>query len=116
MHKRRVRRAAAVVAALLAPVALAADHTDGPAASADPAADITDVFAWTSSDGTKLNLVMDVFPAATSAAKFSNAVQYVFHTSSHSAFCQAAAATEDIVCTFDTAQKISCWAGSEYLT
>ncbi|HEX9578651.1 MAG TPA: DUF4331 family protein [Myxococcales bacterium] len=115
MHKRRYRRAAAVVAALLAPVALAADHTDGPQATADPAADITDVFAWTSSDGTKLNLIMNVFPAATAAAKFSNAVQYVLHTQSHPGFGQAAAATEDIVCTFDTSQRVSCWAGTEYV-
>ena len=110
------RRAAAIVAALFAPVALAADHTDGPQATADPAADITDVFAWTTSDGTKLNLIMDVFPAATSAAKFSNAVQYVFHTQSRAAFGQAAAASEDIVCTFDAAQHVSCWAGNEYVS
>jgi len=115
MHKRRYRRAAAMVAALLAPVALAADHTDGPQATADPAADITDVFAWTSSDGTKLNLIMNVFPAATAAAKFSNAVQYVLHTQSHPGFGQAAAASEDIVCTFDTSQRVSCWAGTEYV-
>jgi hypothetical protein len=109
------RRIPGLLALLLAPIALAADHMDGPAATADPAADITDVFAWTSADGTKLNLVLDVFPAATSSAKFSNTVQYVLHTSSHPAFGMAAAATEDIVCTFDAAQKISCWAGSEYV-
>ncbi|MCA1829202.1 MAG: DUF4331 family protein [Myxococcales bacterium] len=98
-------------------LARAADHTDGPAATADPTADITDLFAWTSSDGTKLNLVMDVFPAATASSKFSNTVQYVFHTQSHAAFGMAAAATEDILCTFDNGspQRVSCWAGSEYV-
>jgi hypothetical protein len=101
---------------LLARAALTADHMDGPAATADPTADITDVFAWTSADGKSLNLVMDVFPAATASARFSNTVQYVFHTSSHPAFGQAAAATEDMICTFDSAQKISCWAGSEYVS
>src|SRR5438128_7042875 len=111
MHRGRVGRAAAVAVSLLAPMTLAADHADGPSATADPAADITDVFAWTTSDGTRLNLIMDLFPAANGAARFSNAVQYVFHTQSHSAFGQAAAASEDIVCTFDTAQRVSCWAG-----
>ena len=101
---------------LIAPAALAADHMDGPAATADPAADITDLYAWTSADGTKLNLVLDIFPAATTSARFSNAVQYVFHTSSLSAFGSAAGSTQDIVCTFDAAQKVSCWAGDEYVS
>ena len=105
----------ALLLLLTAPVALAADHLDGPAASADPTSDITDVFAWTSPDGKSLNLVMDVFPAATAASKFSNTVQYVFHTSSHPAFGMTSGGTEDIVCTFDAAQKVSCWAGSEYV-
>lgn len=105
----------ALLLLLTAPVALAADHLDGPAASADPTSDITDVFAWTSPDGKSLNLVMDIFPAATAASKFSNTVQYVFHTSSHPAFGMPAGGTEDIVCTFDAAQKVSCWAGSEYV-
>lgn len=110
------RRLPALLLLLAAPLALAADHTDGPAASADPTADITDLFAWTSPDGKDLNLIMNVFPAATSAAKFSDAVQYVFHTNSQASFGAAATSSEDIVCTFDAAQKISCWAGSSYVT
>ena len=86
------RRLPAALLLLIAPIALAADHMDGPAATADPAADITDLFAWTSTDGARLNLVLDVFPGATSTAKFSNAVQYVFHTTSHSAFGAASPA------------------------
>ena len=109
------RKIPALLILLAAPIALAADHTDGPAASADPTADITDVFAWTSADGKSLNLVMDVFPAATAASKFSNTVQYVFHTTSHASFGAAAGASENIICTFDAAQKVSCWAGSEYV-
>ena len=105
----------ALLLLLTAPIALAADHLDGPAASADPTADITDVFAWTSPDGKSLNLVMDVFPAATTASKFSNTVQYVFHTSSRPGFGKPVGGTEDIVCTFDAAQNVSCWAGSEYV-
>jgi hypothetical protein len=107
---------AAGAAALIALPLQAADHTDGPAASADPAADITDLFAWTSSDGARLNLVLNVFPAASSSAKFSNTVQYVLHTTSRASYGAAAGGTLDIVCTFDVNQRISCWAGTEYLT
>jgi hypothetical protein len=109
------RRLPVALILFVAPALFAADHADGPAASADPAADITDIFAWTAPDGQHLNLVMDVFPSATATSKFSNAAQYVFHTASSAAFGQAATSTEDIVCTFDATQKISCWAGSEYL-
>src|SRR5690348_14795992 len=97
-------RAMWLAAVLAATTALAADHQDGAAVLTDPATDINDVFAWTSTDGTKVNLVMDVFPAATTAAKFSNVAQYVFHTTSSAAYGMAAAASEDILCTFDTSQ------------
>ena len=110
-----VRKLSAVLALLFSPALYAADHLDGPGVVTDPAADITDVFAWTAADGLHLNLVMDVFPAATTSSKFSNTVQYVFHTSSTTAFGAAATSTEDIVCTFDASQVISCWAGTEYV-
>jgi hypothetical protein len=100
---------------LIAATALAADHQDGAAVLTDPATDINDVFAWTSPDGTKVNLVLDVFPAATTAARFSNVAQYVFHTTSSPAYGMAAGASEDILCTFDTSQVISCWGGGEYV-
>jgi uncharacterized protein DUF4331 len=109
-------RALTLAALLCTSAALAADHRDGAAVLTDPSTDINDVFAWTSSDGTKLNLAMTVFPAATTAAKFSNVAQYVFHTTSSPGYGMAATATEDILCTFDTAQKISCWGGGEYVT
>ena len=57
----------------------AADHLDGPAATKDPAADITDVYAFTSPETTgHLVIVMNVFPLATTAAKFSDKVEYTF--------------------------------------
>ncbi|HTS82160.1 MAG TPA: DUF4331 family protein [Myxococcaceae bacterium] len=108
-------RAAWLAATLIATTALAADHQDGAAVLTDPSTDINDVFAWTSTDGSRLNLVMDVFPAATTAAKFSNVAQYVFHTTSSPAYGMPAAASEDILCTFDTSQVISCWGGGEYV-
>jgi Domain of unknown function (DUF4331) len=107
---------ALAVALFAAPLALAADHQDGPAATAEPAADITDVFAWMSADASMVNLVMDVFPFAGATPQFSNAVQYVFHTSSRASFGVPAASTVNVICTFDTAQNISCWAGDEYVT
>ena len=107
---------ALAVALFAAPLALAADHQDGPAATADPSADITDVFAWMSSDASKVNLVMDVFPFATGTPQFSNTVQYVFHTSSRPSYGVAAAGSVNVICTFTTAQVISCWAGDEYVT
>ncbi|HYR56297.1 MAG TPA: DUF4331 family protein [Myxococcaceae bacterium] len=93
----------------------AADHLDGPRASADPTADITDLFAWMSPDAKTVYLIMNVFPQATQASRFSNAVQYVFHVASRNNFGDPASNPVNIICTFDTSQKISCWAGDEYV-
>ena len=114
---RRSMTCLAVASALaISSAALASDHQDGTATTADPASDITDVYAWMSADHTKVNLVMDVFTAATTASKFSDTVQYVFHTSSAAKYGDAAVDSVNIICTFDASQKISCWAGSEYVT
>ena len=43
--------AAALLAATLPCAALAADHVEAPSASADPAADIADFYAWHTADG-----------------------------------------------------------------
>ena len=114
----RVSPGRAITAAVLlfTVTAGAADHRDGAAVLSDPSTDINDVFAWTSTDGTKLNLGMTVFPAATAAARFSDVAQYVFHTTSSPGYGMPSTASEDIICTFDTAQKISCWGGGEYVT
>ena len=57
-----------------------ADHVDGPAASANPAADITDVFAWMSPDAQRVFLIMSLVRNATTASKFSDILRYIFHT------------------------------------
>ena len=116
MNVKALGLSALAVALFAAPLALAADHQDGPAATAEPAADITDVFAWMSPDASMVNLVMDVFPFAGGTPQFSNAVQYVFHTSSRASFGAAVGGTVNVICTFDTSQNISCWAGDEYVT
>jgi len=90
----------------------AADHVDGPAASADPAADITDVFAWMSPDAAQMYLVMDVVKNASTTSRFSNTVQYVFHTTSKASFGATTTASFDIICEFDVSGQIRCWAGT----
>jgi hypothetical protein len=100
-------------------LARSADHQDAPATTAEPAADINDVYAFLDKPGdaaTKVVLAMTVFPAAPAGAKFSDTVQYVLHTSSGAKF-GATTADLNIICQFDAAQKAACWAGAdEYVT
>ncbi len=84
----------------------ASDHLDTPTVIADPAADIGDIFAWTSSDGKRLNLVMDIV-----AHQFSDRLQYVFHVDSGKNFGKTTATTL-IVCRFDAASVAECWVGN----
>lgn len=107
---------ALVAGLLIVSPALAADHLDGPRASADPGADITDVYGWMSADAAKMYLVMNVSPGASSASKFSDKVQYVFHTNSSASYGATDSTTVNIICTFAADQKISCWAGDQYVT
>jgi hypothetical protein len=94
-----------------------ADHADGPAASADPSADITDVFTWMSPDARTVFLVMDLVRNATSASRFSDSVQYVFHTTSRASFGATPSPEVNIICTFNTVQIIQCWVGNAaYIT
>lgn len=109
----KLRTLAASVAALslLAPVTQGADHVDGPAVRADPAADIADVFAWTTPDARNVNLVLTV-----PAAAFSDAVQYAFRIESSAGFGQEGIET-DVICSFDVDQDIECWVGDQdYVT
>lgn len=84
----------------------AADHLDGPAVSSDPAADITDIFAWMQ-DSNQINLALNVFPLANETSQFSDSVQYVFNISSLVGFGQVAS-TSTVICTFSAAQNITC--------
>lgn len=92
--------------------ALAADHIDGPQASADPAADITDAFAWMTPDAQKVILVMDLTRNADTGSRFSDSVQYVFHTTSRASFGATPSADVPVICEFDNQQRIQCWAGN----
>ena len=108
LETRRLSGVLVVAAALLGTgthAAYASDHLDTPTVTADPAADIGDVFAWTSSDGGRLNLVMTIV-----AHSFSDRLQYVFHVDSGARFGETTATTS-IVCRFDAANATECWAG-----
>jgi Domain of unknown function (DUF4331) len=112
--KARVWLGALGVAAAAAGLAIklhAADHADGPAVMAEPAGDITDVYAWMSADKTKVNLVMDVYPNAPASSMMSDQVLYVFHLNSSASYGAAATETK-IICGFNVAQAITCWVGS----
>jgi hypothetical protein len=106
----------ALCALLAAAPVRAADHADGPAATAAPAADITDVFAWMSSDKAKLYLVLDLFPNAMATSKFDPSVLYVLHTQSKASILATTGSALDIICKFDAAQAIQCWAGDSYVS
>lgn len=113
MHWTRTARRAALTSATVAltaalgaaPTAFASDHLDTPTVIAEPAADIGDLYAWTSSDGKRLNLIMDIV-----GRKFSDQIQYVFHIDSGSRFGATTASTT-ILCRFDVANAVECWVG-----
>jgi hypothetical protein len=102
------------LAALLLPTTavFAADHIDSPSAVAEPAADITDLYAWMSPDASKVNLIMDVTPFATTESSFSDAVQYVFHVNSSSGYGESQTETL-IICQFESNGAVECWAGDK---
>lgn len=89
----------------------AADHVDSPAAVADPAADLTDIYAWMSDSASEVNLIL-----AVPAAAFSDAIQYVFHVESSAAYGEAGTVVQ-VICEFAVDQSVQCWIGEDdYLT
>jgi len=95
-----------VTLAALAPRAgRASDHLDTPTVTADPAADIADLYAWTSVDGRRLNLALTIV-----GHRFSDRVQYVFHVGSGKRLGETTA-NVSILCQFDASGTAECWAG-----
>jgi hypothetical protein len=78
----------------------ASNHLDTPTVIANPQADIGDIYAWTSADGQRLNLVMDIV-----GHSFSNKLRYVFHIDSGNAFGRTSATTS-IVCQFPVVNEV----------
>lgn len=97
----------ALAATLLGPPALASDHLDTPTVLADPAADIGDLYAWTSTDGRRLNLALDIV-----GRRFSDQVQYVMTVDSGPSFGHTAASLR-IACQFEVDGTATCWAGTQ---
>jgi hypothetical protein len=102
-------------AALTSGTASAADHTDSPAATAEPSADITDVYTWMTPDAEHVNLVMNVAPFSAADASFSDAITYVFHVNSAMGYGMEATETT-VACQFYDTDAIECWVGDNYLT
>ena len=101
----------AALATLLLSTALArtvraSDHFDSPATSANPQADIGDVYAWTSPEGRTLNLIMTI-----QGHTFSDKVDYVFHVDSGKTFGRTSASTS-VICRFASANEVSCKVGN----
>jgi hypothetical protein len=111
----RPLRTLGVVLTLGIPIAaLAADHGDAPSSAGEPTADITDLYAWMTSDATKLNLVLAVNPDAGENTTFSDAVVYEFSVSSSAGFGQPQESTR-ITCKFIDGTNVECWAGNDYV-
>lgn len=80
----------------------ASDHLDTPTLAMNPRADIGDLYAWTSPDGKRLNLVMTVV-----AQSFSDKVDYTFHIDNGKRLGPTTATTS-IVCRFKADQSPDC--------
>jgi hypothetical protein len=80
----------------------ASDHLDSPTVIADPRSDIGDVYAWTSPDHKRLNLVMTIV-----GHTFSDKLDYLFHVDSGSKF-GSTTTTTSIVCRFPSAKETDC--------
>jgi len=99
----------ALAAALLAAAAAtpASDHLDSPRVIADPRVDIGDIYAWTSADGHRLNLVMTIVGHV-----FDKDAEYAFHVDSGPRFPDTVART-DIVCHFASMTQADCLIGRD---
>jgi hypothetical protein len=87
-------------------IAQASDHLDTPSVIADPRADIGDLYAWTSTDGRRLNLVMTVV-----GHSFSDKLAYEFHVDSGKSFGRTTATTT-VTCRFATMTAADCRVGT----
>lgn len=84
----------------------ASDHFDSPAMTANPQADIADVYAWTAPDGRHLNLVMTVV-----GHSFSDRLRYTFHIDSGKAFGRTGPSTT-LECRFPAPDVADCRLGA----
>lgn len=71
-------------------------------------ADIGDVYAWNTSDATKVNLAMTVSPGDDGTRHFSSAVTYAFHVNSRATF-QGTPTETTVRCKFASDTSGECW-------
>lgn len=97
-------------ALLYAPLSQAADHLDAPtiANAANNMADLSDLYAWMTTDAKLVNLALTVSPADDGNQNFGDSVQYVFHVQSHTEFKQNGVESK-VICTFESNTNGSCW-------
>jgi hypothetical protein len=104
--KRGLPFAAAFIAVILAgpTISRASDHLDGPQTALDQAADLSDMYSFTSpQDPNKLVLVMNAHAYAGEGTQFSDAVQYKFRIREvDPATKKPGSREQSIVCTFGT--------------
>jgi hypothetical protein len=111
-----------LMALLSSPVSQAADHLDSTSLATNPMADINDVYAWMSTDGSKINLALTVAPFDNGANEFGSAVSYAIHMTRYtydstsatvdfpaSAAQLAAGEEHKLICTFAAANDGQCW-------
>lgn len=82
---------------------------------AAPQTEIQNVYAWPSPDGNTFNLIMTITPPADGSARFSENAYYVFHLSSRAKYGDPPIPI-NIVCKFNAAQRVQCWAAGDYAT
>jgi hypothetical protein len=92
---------------------LASDHFDGPRVTANPQADIADVFAFTSpANPSNVVLAMTVTPFASPSASFSSHIDYAFRVRRIVALSPFTLddTVLDVICSFDAAspQHVTC--------
>jgi hypothetical protein len=108
---------AAIAVATVLSTGHASDHLDGPRTTADPQADIADLFVFTSPENpAHVVFAMTVAPFASASSKFSSQVDYVFRIRRVIAPSPLTLDTPvlDVACKFDdaTPQNITCTAPS----
>jgi hypothetical protein len=82
------------------------DHFDSPLMTANPQADIADVYAWTAPEGRRLNLVMTVV-----GHSFSDRLFYRLHIDSGASFGRTTASIT-VTCRFPSPQTADCTLGN----
>lgn len=100
--------------ALLGSPIQAADHRDAAMTAMNPMADIADVYAWMTSNGTKISMAMTVSPFDDGTREFGPSVQYAFHLTRYEEFPTTPTAIlageeSKVICTFESNTSGQCW-------